>query len=115
MPFLHRTGVAVEARVWRGNSIEGGGEGNAREGMGADEVTRCCRLKTMEDNAYGKMKQLLKWNDANLRKKIQAKEDSHGPRGEPGLPGVPGKDGKDGLPGRSLRFPQTLFLCGSLR
>jgi hypothetical protein len=34
----------------------------------------------MEDNAYGKMKQLLQWNDANLRKKILAKEESHGPR-----------------------------------
>ena len=54
----------------------------------------------MEDNAYGKMKQLLKWNDSNLRKKILTKEDSYGPRGEPGLPGKPGKDGKDGLPGR---------------
>ena len=51
----------------------------------------------MEDNAYGKMKQLLKWNDSNLRKKILTKEDSYGPRGEPGLPGKPGKDGKDGL------------------
>ena len=56
----------------------------------------------MEDNAYGKMKQLLKWNDANLRKKMLTKEDSFGPRGEPGLPGIPGKDGTDGLPGRCV-------------
>jgi len=56
----------------------------------------------MEDNAYGKMKQLLKWNDANLRKKMLTKEDSFGPRGEPGLPGIPGKDGIDGLPGRCV-------------
>jgi len=58
------------------------------------------KLKSMEDNAYAKMKQLLKWNDSNLRNKILKKEDSHGPRGEPGLPGIPGKDGKDGLPGK---------------
>ena len=38
------------------------------------------RLKTMEDSAYSKMKQLLTWNDANLRNKILAKEESHGPR-----------------------------------
>jgi len=61
---------------------------------------RIQKLKSMEDNAYGKMKQLLKWNDANLRKKILTKEDSYGPRGEPGLPGIPGKDGTDGLPGK---------------
>mmetsp|Transcript_48915 Transcript_48915/g.153642 ORF Transcript_48915/g.153642 Transcript_48915/m.153642 type:complete len:431 (-) Transcript_48915:68-1360(-) len=58
------------------------------------------RLKTMEDNAYSKMKQLLKWNDENLRKKIVTKEHSHGPRGEQGPPGAPGEDGKDGLPGK---------------
>ncbi len=27
----------------------------------------------MEDNAYAKMKQLLKWNDSNLRNKILKK------------------------------------------
>lgn len=54
------------------------------------------RLKTMEDTAYDKMKQLLKWNDKNLRKKILSKEDSYGPRGEQGPPGHNGKDGKDG-------------------
>lgn len=61
---------------------------------------RIDKLKTMEDTAYDKMKQLLKWNDKNLRKKILSKEDSYGPRGEQGPPGHNGKDGKDGLPGK---------------
>jgi hypothetical protein len=61
--------------------------------------TRITKLKTMEDNAYDKMKQLLSWNDKNLRKKIVTKEDSYGPRGEEGPPGMNGKDGQDGLPG----------------
>lgn len=58
------------------------------------------RLETMEKNAYDKMKQLLRWNDANIRKKMVAKEDSHGPRGEIGQPGSDGKAGKDGSPGK---------------
>jgi hypothetical protein len=30
----------------------------------------------MEQSAYGKMKQLLKWNDENIRMKMHAKEES---------------------------------------
>jgi hypothetical protein len=38
------------------------------------------RLETMEKNAYDKMKQLLKWNAANIKKKMVTKEESSGPR-----------------------------------
>jgi len=58
------------------------------------------KLKVMETNAYDKMKQLLKWNDANIRHKMVAKEDSVGPRGQQGPPGKTGKPGEDGLPGK---------------
>lgn len=58
------------------------------------------KLETMEKNAYDKMKQLLKWNDDNIRHKMVAKEESFGPRGEQGAPGQSGKDGVDGKPGK---------------
>jgi hypothetical protein len=58
------------------------------------------RLKDMEQSAYGKMKQLLKWNDENIRMKMHAKEESRGPRGPMGPPGKDGATGKDGAPGK---------------
>jgi hypothetical protein len=66
----------------------------------AKSENRIQKLETMEKNAYDKMKQLLKWNDENIRHKMVAKEESAGPRGEQGAPGKPGRNGVDGKPGK---------------